>query len=111
MREFVVQPNASKAIGGTLCIMAGAQIINPGAAPVILANETLTDDTGGTDSQTLAAVVAGSAYSQADMIAVKNSISSLAGTVNALITMLQSLGMGNQQVGSGVQPHPGPGGG
>lgn len=43
----------------------------------------LTDSTGGTVSTTLAAIAAGAAYSQADMVAVKNAIASLASVHNA----------------------------
>jgi hypothetical protein len=38
----------------------------------------LTDSTGGTPSTTLAAITAGASYAQADLVAVKNAISSLA---------------------------------
>jgi hypothetical protein len=93
-REFLVQANASKAIAGTLCIMPGGQIINPTVGAVILANESLTDDTGGTPSQTLAAVTAGAGYSQADAVAMKNAISSLAASLNAVIQSLENLGIG-----------------
>jgi hypothetical protein len=42
----------------------------------------LTNNTGGTVSTTLAAITAGAAYTQADMLAVKNALASLADQVN-----------------------------
>lgn len=43
----------------------------------------LTDSTGGTVSTTLAAITAGASYAQADMVAVKNAIASLAAQITA----------------------------
>lgn len=67
----------------------------------------LTNNTGGTVSTTLAAITAGAAYTQADMLAVKNALASLAdqvnkqrtddldtaNVVNSLIDDLQALGL------------------
>jgi hypothetical protein len=53
------------------------------------ANNLLTDSTGGTASTTLASIAAGASYTQADMVAVKNALSSLAAAVNALIVVVQ----------------------
>lgn len=67
----------------------------------------LTNNTGGTVSTTLAAITAGAAYTQADMLAVKNALASLAdqfnklrndhldttNAVNAIIDDLQALGL------------------
>lgn len=67
----------------------------------------LTDNTGGTVSTTLAAITAGATYTQADMVAVKNALASLADqmnksrndsldiaqVVNAVIDDLQALGL------------------
>lgn len=53
----------------------------------------LTDSTGGTASDTLAAITAGSTYAQADMTAVKNAIASLAAQVSALNAALQAAGV------------------
>jgi hypothetical protein len=44
----------------------------------------ITDSTGGTASSTLAAIAAGASYTQADMVAVKNAIASLALAVNQI---------------------------
>jgi hypothetical protein len=52
----------------------------------------LTDSTGGTVSQTLAAITAGAAYAQADAVATKNALASLAAEVNALRTSLVNSG-------------------
>ena len=46
---------------------------------------TLTNNTGGTASDTLAAIAAGASYTQADMQAVRNAIASLTAKVNALL--------------------------
>lgn len=46
---------------------------------------TLTDSSGGTASDTLASIAAGASYAQADMVAVKNAIASLAAKINAMI--------------------------
>jgi hypothetical protein len=53
---------------------------------------TLTDDTGGTPATTLAAIAAGSGYSQADAVAIKNAISQLAASVNAIISAMINAG-------------------
>jgi hypothetical protein len=67
----------------------------------------LTNNTGGTVSTTLAAITAGAIYTQADMLAVKNALASLAdqfnklrndhldttNAVNAIIDDLQALGL------------------
>lgn len=49
---------------------------------------TFTDNSGGTASNTLAAVAAGAAYSQADIVALKNAVASLAAKLNAIIGKL-----------------------
>jgi hypothetical protein len=46
----------------------------------------LTNNTGGTVSTTLAAITAGATYTQADMLAVKNALASLADQVNKIRT-------------------------
>lgn len=46
---------------------------------------TLTNSTGGTASDTLAAIAAGAAYTQADMQAVRNALASIAVKVNQLL--------------------------
>lgn len=46
----------------------------------------ITDSTGGTKSLTFAAITAGAGYAQADMVAVKNAISQIAATLNAMRT-------------------------
>lgn len=58
------------------------------------ANEVaLTDSTGGTPSTTLAAIAAGAGYTQADMVAVKNALASLAQSQNAVLALLTQLGL------------------
>jgi hypothetical protein len=44
---------------------------------------TITDSTGGTASTTFAAIAAGGAYAQADIVAIKNALSQIALTLNA----------------------------
>lgn len=61
-------------------------------APAVLASGSakatnvgaLTDNTGGVVSNTLAAITAGAAYAQADMVAVKNALASLSAKVDAI---------------------------
>ena len=62
--------------------------ITPTASPV-----TLTDSTGGTASNTLAAITAGASYAQADATATKNGLASLAAKVNALLTACKTAGI------------------
>lgn len=47
----------------------------------------LTDSSGGTASNTIAAVAAGSSYAQADLTALKNAVASITAKVNALIDL------------------------
>lgn len=49
----------------------------------------LTDSTGGTASSTLAAITAGSSYAQADMVAVKNALASIAAQLSDIIDVLK----------------------
>ena len=49
----------------------------------------LTDSSGGTASDTLAAVTAGATYAQADIVALKNAVASLAKKYNDLIAELK----------------------
>lgn len=44
----------------------------------------LTDSSGGTASDTLAAITAGATYAQADIVAIQNAIASLAAKINEL---------------------------
>jgi hypothetical protein len=47
-----------------------------------------TDNTGGAVSQVLAAIAAGAAYAQADLVAIKNAIASLTASMNLVLGML-----------------------
>ena len=47
-----------------------------------------TDNSGGTASDTLAAITAGSTYAQADITALKNAVASLAAKIDAIIAAL-----------------------
>ena len=49
---------------------------------------TFTDNSGGTVSNTLAAVAAGASYAQADIVALKNAVASLAAKLNTIIGKL-----------------------
>ena len=49
---------------------------------------TFTDNSGGTASNTLAAVTAGASYAQADIVALKNAVASLAAKLNTIIGKL-----------------------
>ena len=76
---------AGKAAGVTSAnvelIDHNAEAIIPQAAITQLQG-TLTDSSGGTAGTTLAAVTAGATYAQADIVALKNSVSSLAAQLN-----------------------------
>ena len=76
---------AGKAAGVTSAnvelIDHNAEAIIPQAAITQLQG-TLTDNSGGTAGTTLAAVTAGATYAQADIVALKNSVSSLAAQLN-----------------------------
>lgn len=52
---------------------------------------TITDDTGGTASTTLAAITAGASYAESDMVAVKNALATLAAQYNALLNILKGI--------------------
>jgi hypothetical protein len=75
---------------GILDFAVGAKMTNAGvqAGPT----SAITDSTGGTPSTTLAAITAGASYAQADMVAVKNALASLAAQYNALLAILQGIG-------------------
>jgi len=53
----------------------------------------LTDNTGGTAAATFAAITAGGAYAQADMVAVKNALAQVVLNFNGIRTMLRTLGL------------------
>lgn len=61
--------------------------------PRVGALNALTDSTGGTASNTLAAITAGASYAQADMTAVKNGLA----TIAAKIALIQTA-LANQQI-------------
>ena len=78
-------------IGGELQFAAGSKITNAGTqASAITA---LTDSTGGTASGTLAAIAAGASYAQADLVAIKNALASIAAQNAAIITALRGVGI------------------
>jgi hypothetical protein len=49
----------------------------------------ITDNSGGTASDTIAAITAGAAYAQADATAIKNAIASLNAKLNAVLEALK----------------------
>lgn len=51
----------------------------------------ITDSTGGTAANTIAAITAGANYAQADMTAVKNGLASVSAKVNTILTLLRNL--------------------
>ena len=51
----------------------------------------ITDSTGGTASNTIAAITAGATYAQADLTAVKNGLASVSAKVNTILTLLRNL--------------------
>lgn len=88
--NYRAQGGAVEVIQGELQIAPGGKITAGGtqAGPTI----ALTDNSGGTVTNTLAAITAGASYSQADMTAVKNALASLAEQCNALLTILKGIG-------------------
>lgn len=68
-----------------------------GATPVAqrsgAAQAAITDNTGGTASATLAAITAGASYAQADMVAVKNALATIAAKLNEVQATLVGLGL------------------
>lgn len=66
----------------------GPLLNSTGAQPTAIVD--LTDNTGGTGTDTLAAIAAGASYAKADMVAVKNAIASLSDKVTELNAALQA---------------------
>lgn len=54
---------------------------------------SLTDSSGGTVSNTIAAIAAGASYTQADAVAIRNAIASHSSTINAILTALKTAGL------------------
>lgn len=79
-------------IGSAVTKKIGLYGVTPVVQPAGAAQAALTDSTGGTASTTLAAITAGAAYAQADMVAVKNALASLANQTNAIRAALVALG-------------------
>ena len=81
---------------GSLIGSGDVPLASPTVPGIVLQAATvaaLTDSTGGTASATLAAITAGSSYAEADMVAVKNALASLAADYNALRTSLRAAGI------------------
>jgi hypothetical protein len=51
----------------------------------------IVDSTGGTATNTIAAITAGATYAQADLTAVKNGLASVTAKVNTILTLLRNL--------------------
>jgi hypothetical protein len=81
------------ATGGRMGFFTIAAAGAPIAQPANANQAAITDSTGGTASLTLAAIAAGAAYTQADMVAVKNALASIAATHNAIRAALVGLGL------------------
>lgn len=54
---------------------------------------SLTDSSGGTASNTLAAIIAGAAYAQADLVALKDAVASFAVKIEAILDVLRAEGL------------------
>lgn len=67
--------------------------VNPVTQPTSVNQVAITDSSGGTPSNTIAAITAGAAYAQADLIALKNAVASLATKFNQLRSDLVTLGL------------------
>lgn len=63
--------------------------------PQIASLDALTDNTGGTASNTVAAITAGSSYAQADLTAIKNGLASVIAKIAAIQTALKNQGVNN----------------
>lgn len=63
-----------------------------GSVKQITAQASLTDSTGGTPSTTFAAIAAGAAYAQADIVAIKNALAQIALQFNNLKTAMEAAG-------------------
>lgn len=77
--------------GGAIDVLAGGAIKADGTQASNIAD--LTDSSGGTASDTIAAITAGGSYAQADMTAVKNALASLTAKFNALNAAVQGVGI------------------
>jgi len=51
----------------------------------------IADSTGGTATNAIAAITAGTTYAQADLTAVKNGLASVTAKVNTILTLLRNL--------------------
>jgi hypothetical protein len=90
IKQIVAGKNgAGTSANGTLGSKAadGGITVDWPLEPTVLVNSSqapaITDSTGGTPSATFAAIAAGGAYAQADMVAVKNALSEIALILNA----------------------------
>lgn len=61
--------------------------------PVGAGQALITDSTGGTPATTAAAITAGGSYAQADIVAIKNALSSILRQTNAFQAALVNLGL------------------
>jgi hypothetical protein len=52
----------------------------------------VTDNSGGAVSSTIAAIAAGAGYTQADMVAVKNALASIAAKQNLILAAIRAAG-------------------
>jgi hypothetical protein len=79
-------------ISGTLFIDQGGSIVpDSGVQPAT--TSIIVDNTGGTASTTFAAIAAGPAYAQADMVAVKNALAQIALELNGIGSVLKNAGL------------------
>jgi hypothetical protein len=79
--------------GGVFAIdvHAGGSITNCGVQAAAIV--PVTDSTGGAASDTFAAITAGASYAQADAVAIKNALASIAAKQNAILAALQGVGI------------------
>lgn len=86
--------------GGDQITVKSGGVINIETGGIVKANGTqasaitaITDSTGGTPGTTFAAITAGGAYAQADLVAIKNALAQIAVTLNALNTAIKNAGL------------------
>jgi hypothetical protein len=82
-----------RSLGRAPTDVVGFYGVGPVTQPTSANQAALTDSTGGTPSNTLAAIAAGGAYAQSDIVAIKNGMASLATKYNQLRSDLVSLGL------------------
>lgn len=91
--DIAVGTTTGTKIGTATTQKIGLWGVTPVVQPASANQAGITDSTGGTASTTLGAITAGAAYAQADMVAVKNALASIARLQDAMRTALVTTGI------------------